>query len=133
MLKKFEPHYRLVRYGAASKIEKASRQQRTYPLYMQNPRHVGNLCRDGKNLTNASCVNRQATQEPSQDGTGYGEREGGDEGQEEVDGWNSVVTYAFGQRNQGGGYLCVSMSCCHIRWRIRYTFRSSTSGPNLPL
>jgi len=27
-LKKFEPHYRLVRYGDASKIEKASRQQR---------------------------------------------------------------------------------------------------------
>ncbi len=28
-LKKFEPHYRLVRYGIASKIEKPSRQQRT--------------------------------------------------------------------------------------------------------
>ena len=27
-MKKFEPHYRLVRVGAASKIEKASRQQR---------------------------------------------------------------------------------------------------------
>lgn len=27
-LRKFEPHYRLVRYGLASKIEKASRQQR---------------------------------------------------------------------------------------------------------
>jgi small subunit ribosomal protein S24e len=31
-LKKFEPHYRLVRYGEASKIEKASRQQRTLHL-----------------------------------------------------------------------------------------------------
>lgn len=30
VMKKFEPHYRLVRYGAATKIEKASRQQRTY-------------------------------------------------------------------------------------------------------
>src|SRR5690606_35433009 len=29
-LKKFEPHYRLVRYGDATKIEKASRQQRTF-------------------------------------------------------------------------------------------------------
>ncbi|KAK7627919.1 ribosomal protein L23/L15e core domain-containing protein [Phyllosticta citricarpa] len=29
-MKKFEPHYRLVRVGLASKIEKASRQQRTY-------------------------------------------------------------------------------------------------------
>jgi hypothetical protein len=28
-MKKFEPHYRLVRYGQATKIEKASRQQRT--------------------------------------------------------------------------------------------------------
>jgi small subunit ribosomal protein S24e len=33
-MKKFEPHYRLVRYGMATKIEKASRQQRTfYPFY----------------------------------------------------------------------------------------------------
>ena len=31
-LKKFEPHYRLVRYGVATKVEKASRQQRTYNL-----------------------------------------------------------------------------------------------------
>ena len=30
VMKKFEPHYRLVRYGAATKIEKASRQQRMY-------------------------------------------------------------------------------------------------------
>ena len=30
VMKKFEPHYRLVRYGDAKKIEKASRQQRTY-------------------------------------------------------------------------------------------------------
>ena len=29
-LKKFEPHYRQVRYGLATKIEKASRQQRTF-------------------------------------------------------------------------------------------------------
>lgn len=28
-MKRFEPHYRLVRYGQANKIEKASRQQRT--------------------------------------------------------------------------------------------------------
>ncbi|KAI4142611.1 MAG: hypothetical protein L6R39_004873 [Caloplaca ligustica] len=30
VMKKFEPHYRLVRYGAATKVEKASRQQRDY-------------------------------------------------------------------------------------------------------
>jgi ribosomal protein S24E len=34
-MKKFEPHYRLVRYGMASKIEKASRQQRTLPHSIQ--------------------------------------------------------------------------------------------------
>jgi small subunit ribosomal protein S24e len=35
-MKKFEPRYRLVRYGMATKVEKASRQQRTSPvlLYM---------------------------------------------------------------------------------------------------
>jgi small subunit ribosomal protein S24e len=32
-LKKFEPHYRLVRVGFASKIEKPSRQQRTSQEY----------------------------------------------------------------------------------------------------
>jgi hypothetical protein len=31
-LKKFEPHYRLVRIGAATKVEKASRQQRMSPF-----------------------------------------------------------------------------------------------------
>lgn len=29
-LKKFEPHYRLVRVGVATKVEKPSRQQRTF-------------------------------------------------------------------------------------------------------
>jgi hypothetical protein len=32
-MKKFEPHYRLVRYGQATKIEKASRQQRTSNIW----------------------------------------------------------------------------------------------------
>lgn len=32
-MKKFEPHYRLVRIGAAQKIEKASRQQRTWASF----------------------------------------------------------------------------------------------------
>uniref|UniRef100_A0A093VKI3 40S ribosomal protein S24 n=1 Tax=Talaromyces marneffei PM1 TaxID=1077442 RepID=A0A093VKI3_TALMA len=38
-LKKFEPHYRLVRIGAAAKIEKASRQQQPFqevPWYRQD-------------------------------------------------------------------------------------------------
>lgn len=34
-MKKFEPHYRLVRVGLATKIEKASRQQRTFSPELQ--------------------------------------------------------------------------------------------------
>lgn len=33
-LKKFEPAYRLVRIGAATKVEKPSRQQRTFPPFV---------------------------------------------------------------------------------------------------
>jgi len=39
-MKKFEPHYRLVRYGQATKIEKASRQQRTYTRAIQRHKRV---------------------------------------------------------------------------------------------
>ncbi|KAL9045591.1 MAG: hypothetical protein Q9214_001390 [Letrouitia sp. 1 TL-2023] len=35
-LKKFEPHYRLVRYGVATKVEKASRQQREFEASIQD-------------------------------------------------------------------------------------------------
>lgn len=35
-MKKFEPHYRLVRVGAAQKIEKASRQQRMFYSVLAN-------------------------------------------------------------------------------------------------
>jgi small subunit ribosomal protein S24e len=41
-LKKFEPQYRLIRIGAAAKVEKASRQQRTSPLL---PSGIGNCPR----------------------------------------------------------------------------------------
>ena len=36
-MKKFEPRYRLVRYGMATKVEKASRQQRTLQSIMHTP------------------------------------------------------------------------------------------------
>jgi len=42
-LKKFEPHYRKVRYGLASKIEKASRQQRTYHIVLCVYRRSGSM------------------------------------------------------------------------------------------
>lgn len=62
-LKKFEPHYRLVRIGAATKIEKASRQQR---MSMGN---ATSLTR-GRGLSfllMPPVSYRQTTQEPSQD------------------------------------------------------------------
>ena len=44
-MKKFEPHYRLVRIGAALKIEKPSRQQRMSSLIILPPsmRRIGQL------------------------------------------------------------------------------------------
>ena len=61
-MKKFEPRYRLVRYGMATKVEKASRQQRTLHalLHILPPiwQHVGCLVMD-----NCLLVNRQAAQE----------------------------------------------------------------------
>lgn len=66
-LKKFEPHYRQVRYGLASKIEKASRQQRTHTQKHDGPTQA---------LTDA---NRQAAQESfegvARNGEGQGRKE----------------------------------------------------------
>lgn len=46
-MKKFEPHYRLVRVGMANKIEKASRQQRTYNWILRaGPAMEGHMLTD---------------------------------------------------------------------------------------
>jgi len=74
-LKKFEPHYRLVRIGVANKIEKASRQQRTLePVCLKKLWHYG-----------ANWMFRQATQEPSQDVTRNGQGQGCSEEEGEVE------------------------------------------------
>jgi hypothetical protein len=55
-MKKFEPHYRLVRVGLATKIEKASRQQRTFTPAVPTVREstTGNpTARDFRRLTPA--------------------------------------------------------------------------------
>jgi small subunit ribosomal protein S24e len=57
-MKKFEPHYRLVRYGQAAKIEKPSRQQRTF-CHWRRALDDERGCRNGT-LTRG---NRQAAQE----------------------------------------------------------------------
>jgi ribosomal protein S24E len=43
-MKKFEPRYRLVRYGMATKVEKASRQQRTFSRLSVCWRQFGDAC-----------------------------------------------------------------------------------------
>ena len=84
-MKKFEPHYRLVRYGAAAKIEKASRQQRMHSLRFSRGSH----CLEYGVLMMSAY--RQATQKPSQNCPGYREDErSGKEGQE-VEDWSLVV------------------------------------------
>lgn len=67
-LKKFEPHYRLVRIGAASKIEKASRQQRM---------SLASLWVNSGILTH----HRQTTQEPLQEVPWYRQDQGSQEEQ----------------------------------------------------
>jgi len=75
-LKKFEPHYRLVRVGFASKIEKPSRQQRT--LRISNVDH-------GKCGEANMFGNRQATQEQTKDTPGYGKGQGCCQEEGEID------------------------------------------------
>lgn len=72
-LKKFEPHYRKVRYGDATKIEKPSRQQRMFPPL----RCLDWWCRWLMWMVNY----RQTTQEQGQGSTGYPRQEG-QQGQE---------------------------------------------------
>lgn len=74
-LKKFEPHYRKVRYGDATKIEKASRQQRMSPPSLFSSSSFaspGLVCRWLMLVVDY----RQATQEQGQGGTGYARKEG---------------------------------------------------------
>lgn len=68
-LKKFEPHYRLVRVGLASKIEKASRQQRTFTPVL---RHAAAADFDGPSrlgrmeLTDLQASNARTDKRPSE-------------------------------------------------------------------
>lgn len=61
-LAKFEPHFRLVRIGVASKIEKPSRQQRT--LQSEKPRGAYYTYKEDRYTDS---FHRQAAQEPPED------------------------------------------------------------------
>lgn len=67
-LKKFEPRYRSVRYGLATKIEKASRQQRMWRLHYRS-----------KLTRRLTQQYRQATQEPFEGAAWYSEGQGSEE------------------------------------------------------
>lgn len=70
-------------------------------------------------------MNRQATQEPSQDCAGDGQGEGGGiEGQEEVRSVGCVLVH-ISSEEEDGACLCVSTLCSRIVWRIRNTRSSS--------
>ena len=91
VMKKFEPRYRLVRYGQATKIEKASRQQRTFFLFlvMVAAEGLGRRGRWGRLEVACGCMlmmftNRETTQKPSEDCSGHGKDEGSGQEEEEV-------------------------------------------------
>ena len=68
-------------------------------------------------------MNRQATQEPSQDCAGDGQGEGGGiEGQEEVRGAGCVLVHILSEE-EGGACLCVPTLCNPILWRIHEEYK----------
>lgn len=125
MMKKMEPHYRLVRYGIATKIEKASRKQRMffffgYSLhilqksimqshfpapYKGKRTYVTNvrLIEEKKPLTWFSPSNRKGTQEQGEDGTGNCQDQDCGQGQEEINGTRSFLLVAAAQFVSGVG------------------------------
>lgn len=123
VMKKFEPHYRLVRYAAATKIEKASRQQRTYHFHymMRWEAQFGITVWECGFCADCMGMDRQATQEPSQDCAGDGQGEGsGIEGQEEIRGFGCMLGH-ISSTEEGGACLCVPTLCSRILWRVRNT------------
>jgi ribosomal protein S24E len=117
-MKKFEPHYRLVRVGLATKIEKASRQQRTsFPAMQSRRNSVAEerlVSRERSRLT-LFTPHRQAAQEQAEDPPGYGEGQGpqGEEG--EISGWRFLLASSVIPGILAGGTmavaLCITLDC----------------------
>ncbi len=122
-MKKFEPMYRLVRVGMATKPERASRQQRTcFPTDIT--RYAGRQtyglgCRlaglaEGRILTEVWAY-RQATQEPTKDTPRYGKGQGREEQEGEISD-SSPCFVGFTEGNTGSavvwedgyGLLCIT-------------------------
>lgn len=103
-MKKFEPNYRLVRVGMATKAERASRQQRTslWPV-------------DDGGDDGTDSHYRQAAQEPTKDAARHGKGQGcqGEEGQ--ISGEISVVVVNSGGRYGALGLgILLTCECWHV-------------------
>lgn len=116
-MKKFEPHYRLVRVGLATKIEKASRQQRTFPPTMQAVpiRRQRRLVDWEWQWLTLLPLHRQAAQEPAEDPAGYGEGQGPQAQEGEIDGWRFFLASSVIPGILAGGTmavaLCITLDC----------------------
>jgi ribosomal protein S24E len=88
-MKKFEPRYRLVRYGMATKVEKASRQQRTLPASLHALSRVSGQM---ETLDIRLQVNRQAAQEPHEGVPRYRQDQGWCEEGQEISGSTITMT-----------------------------------------
>lgn len=106
-MKKFEPHYRLVRVGFATKIEKPGRQQRMYFFYEEV---VGLLLVIPAN----HILDRQATEEPAEDPSRHSEDQGrkGEEG--EISRLFSIVPGGVNWGWEKNGVLMGTCSFVHL-------------------
>lgn len=87
-MKKFEPHYRLVRYGMANKIEKASRQQREFTMHTLHSQDLN------ASILIISLHNRKTEKESGKDCARNGQEQGRIERQEEIEQrWDLALWY----------------------------------------
>jgi hypothetical protein len=122
-MKKFEPHYRLVRVGMATKKERASRQQRMF---------IWVLMVKGCEASGLTMKYRQATQEPWQGGPWYCQEgcwcQG--QGQEEVDNSSTPKIISPHQYLLRHG-LCVHLATearCGSWWWLQFVGGMTVAG-----
>jgi ribosomal protein S24E len=127
-MKKYEPQYRLVRVGFATKAERASRQQRTleslHPLIHEEVFGVklDILYLLGWELTLYFEPNRETTQEPTKDSTGYCEGQGTKVQEGEINSHFSLLGVTRWLKAELWLWLCASCSSAwafSTRRRIR--------------
>ncbi len=122
---KFEPRYRLVRVGKATKVERAARQQRTcppFPRLLSTHRRLSAAsfgrderddCTTVKQLTNMHRTNRQAAQEPPKDPPWNGKGQGCQAQEGEI----SAYFYCVAVKTEGhGGYYWGASTVLDILW-----------------